>query len=54
MKADGMALDEIRSSDCYLDFRARLLVLNEGVEHSFDYGIWCLWQPSLFFGMSWD
>ena len=54
MKADGMALDEIRSSNCYLDFRARLLVLNEGVEHSFDYGIWCLWQPSLFFGMSWE
>lgn len=36
----------------YLDFRASLMALNDGVENSFDYATWCLWQPSLFSGMT--
>ena len=50
----GMDLEKIHATEEYLDFRAKLEGLNEGVENTFDYGTWCMWQPSLFSGMSWD
>ncbi|MGM9734960.1 MAG: hypothetical protein ACI3ZL_00960 [Candidatus Cryptobacteroides sp.] len=54
MLDEGMSLEMIHGTDEYLDFRAKLEGLNEGVENSFDYGTWCMWQPALFTGMSWD
>ena len=54
MLDDGKTLDLIHCTDEYLDFRAKLEGLNEGVENSFDYGTWCMWQPSLFNGMTWE
>lgn len=54
MLDEGKTLDEIHQTEEYLDFRAKIMALNDGVENSFDYGTWCLWQPSLFTGMSYD
>lgn len=53
-KAAGASLEEIHNSEEYLDFRARLMALNDGVEYTCDYGTWCLWMPALFSGMSYD
>lgn len=50
----GSALSEVREMPEYLDLRAKLMALNEGVENTFDYGTWCLWMPSLFTGMTYD
>ncbi|MGN1210859.1 MAG: hypothetical protein ACI4TM_04180 [Candidatus Cryptobacteroides sp.] len=52
MLDSGKPIGKIRDTDEYLDFRAKMMALNEGVENTFDYGTWCLWQPSLFSGMS--
>ncbi len=52
MLKQGMELEQIHSTEEYLDFRAKLEALNEGVENTFDYATLCLWQPSLFSGMS--
>lgn len=46
------SLEEIHESIEYKDFRAKLMALNEGVENTFDYSTWCLWQPRLFSGMT--
>ncbi|MGM9747233.1 MAG: hypothetical protein ACI3ZN_00390, partial [Candidatus Cryptobacteroides sp.] len=54
MLDEGKTLDDIHQTEEYLDFRAKMMALNDGVENSFDYGTWCLWQPSLFTGMSYD
>ena len=54
MLQTGMELEQIHTTEEYLDFRAKLEALNEGVENSFDYGTMILWQPSLFSGMSRD
>ena len=53
-KNAGASLDEIHATEEYLDFRARLMALNDGVEYTCDYGTWCLWMPALFSGMSYD
>lgn len=52
MLKQGMELEQIHSTEEYLDFRAKLEALNEGVENTYDYATLCLWQPSLFSGMS--
>ncbi|MGN0189721.1 MAG: hypothetical protein ACI395_09425 [Candidatus Cryptobacteroides sp.] len=51
-RAAGATLEELHCSGEYLDFRARLMALNDGVEYTCDYGTWCLWMPALFSGMS--
>ncbi|MGM9768905.1 MAG: hypothetical protein ACI3Z0_10685 [Candidatus Cryptobacteroides sp.] len=48
----GYGIENIRKEETWLDFRAKLLALNEGIENSCDYATWCLWMPALFSGMS--
>lgn len=50
----GSALSDVRETPEFLDLRAKLMALNEGVENTFDYGTWCLWMPSLFTGMTYE
>ncbi|MCM1503210.1 MAG: haloacid dehalogenase-like hydrolase [Bacteroidales bacterium] len=48
----GAAMEDVHSMPEYLDFRAKLWGLNEGIENTYDYGTWCLWMPSLLSGMT--
>lgn len=48
----GSSFENIRQEESWLDFRAKLVALNEGIENSCDYATWCLWMPALFTGMS--
>lgn len=52
MLGKGSDLETIRQEEVWLDFRAKLLALNEGIENSCSYETWCLWMPALFTGMS--
>lgn len=54
MKDRGLSLREIHGSTAWLDFRAKLFALNDGIENTFDYADWCLWSPALFGGMTYD
>ena len=51
---DGMSLSDLHSTEEYLDFRAKIFALNDGIENTFDYGTWCLWMPALFTGMTYS
>lgn len=51
---NGSAIEDIRLTESWLDFRAKLVALNEGIENSCDYATWCLWMPALFTGMSYS
>ncbi|MGN1234074.1 MAG: haloacid dehalogenase-like hydrolase [Candidatus Cryptobacteroides sp.] len=52
MMDNGSTIEDIRLTEDWLDFRAKLLALNEGVENSCDYATWCLWMPALFTEMT--
>ena len=52
MMDNGSTIGDIRLTESWLDFRAKLVALNEGIENSCDYATWCLWMPALFTGMS--
>lgn len=47
-----MTLEEVHSTEAYLDFRAKLWALSYGLNETFDYEVSCLWIMRLFTGMT--
>ena len=45
-------LRQLQSTPQWKSLRDNLLLLNEGIENTFDYDTWCQWMPALFSGMS--
>lgn len=48
------SLKQLQSTEQWKSLRDNLLLLNEGIENTFDYDTWCQWMPALFSGMSYD
>lgn len=46
------SLRQLQSTEQWKSLRDNLLLLNEGIENTFDYDTWCQWMPALFSGMS--
>ena len=46
------SLSQLQSTEQWKSLRDNLLLLNEGIENTFDYDTWCQWMPALFSGMS--
>lgn len=47
-------LKQLQSTEQWKSLKENLLLLNEGIENTFDYDTWCQWMPALFSGMSYD
>ena len=47
-------LKQLQSTEQWKSLKDNLLLLNEGIENTFDYDTWCQWMPALFSGMSYD
>lgn len=48
----SLSLRQLQSTEQWKSLRDNLLLLNEGIENTFDYDTWCQWMPALFSGMS--
>ena len=48
------SLKQLQSTPQWKSLKENLLLLNEGIENTFDYDTWCQWMPALFSGMSYD
>ena len=46
------SLKQLQSTEQWKSLKENLLLLNEGIENTFDYDTWCQWMPALFSGMS--
>ena len=46
------SLCQLQSTEQWKSLKENLLLLNEGIENTFDYDTWCQWMPALFSGMS--
>ena len=46
------SLCQLQSTEQWKSLKDNLLLLNEGIENTFDYDTWCQWMPALFSGMS--
>ena len=54
LKGEGTSVELLRNTPEWKRLKSNLFTLNEGLENTFDYGVWCQWQPSLFKGMTYD
>lgn len=52
MEKAGKSIEEIHETAEYLDFRAKALGLEIGVEYTFSYETWSLWSPTLLTDMT--
>lgn len=46
------SLRQLQTTEQWKSLKDNLLLLNEGIENTFDYDTWCQWMPALFSGMS--
>ena len=46
------SLRQLQTTEQWKSLKENLLLLNEGIENTFDYDTWCQWMPALFSGMS--
>ena len=53
-KQQSPSLRQLQSTEQWKSLMDNLLLLNEGIENTFDYDTWCQWMPALFSGMSYD
>ena len=51
-KQRSPSLRQLQSTEQWKRLKENLLLLNEGIENTFDYDTWCQWMPALFSGMS--
>ena len=51
-KQQSPSLCQLQSTEQWKSLKDNLLLLNKGIENTFDYDTWCQWMPALFSGMS--